>query len=671
MVGLGLVVSPLLMAGPAAAVTTAVELPAPGSLATTGQTKSAVALTWNAVPNAPQYRIQLSKYSDMRESLYVRSGAGITKLDIRGLEANTSYYFKVRVIGMDGSNLGPYSSAITAKTLVAPAVLPPIEKPLSVASYNIKCANCGAGDELSWLDRKDAVIAAIKKASPDIIGVQEASQGWLYDRNGVQMNLSQFEDLRNGLVAAGTNYEVTNNKRNNCVNDWTPTNCTFLEQGASQGTKLFYNKSTVDLLNSGAKKLPSISADNNARYMAWGVFSQKSTGNRVFFVDTHLEPTSGDAYYELRKQQAQTITAEIAAKNVDKLPVIITGDMNSTKWSTPTNAPYDVFTAAGYADPLGNTYAETLPSGAGSAETVINANYGSFNGFNPAPDNIKPVGSYGSHLDYIFTSKMRVGEWKMALELDATGKYAGIIPSDHNMLTAKVELPNTKSNTVTPPVTAPVVKTPMAIKGEAIKGSLGAKIGNEVYSADRTSGYQRYEQGYIVWSEKNGAWVSKGETRKRWAISGYDGGFLGFPKGDEVVTATGVYQKYENGYILWSAASGAHSSIWPTRTAFAKAGYETGSLGYPTGEVNALADGGSYQRYQKGYIIYSAATGAHISQGAIRSAWGKTGYESGSLGYPTSGEYAVTGGIAQNYQKGTITLNTATGLTKIKYTAIG
>lgn len=663
MVGIGLITAPILSSVPAyAETTTESEVPAPADLKTTGQTVSAVSLTWNPVINAPQYRIQISAYPDMRDAGYVRSAEGVTSAEARGLSSNTTYYFKVRAITTDGENIGPYSSVLEVKTLPAPALLPPIEQPLSVASYNIKCANCGSGDELSWNDRKDAVISAIKKQSPDILGTQEASQGWVKDSNGVQIKLSQFEDLKNGLVAAGTDYELTNSKRNNCVNDATPVNCVIWDQGASQGTKILYNKSTMELLAAGSKKLPSISEANNARYMAWGTFLQKSTGNRVFFVDTHLEPTSGDDYYILRKQQAETIKTEIASKNVDNLPVIIVGDMNSSKWNIPDNTPYDVFVNAGYLDPIGNTYAETLPSGTGFAENVINANYSSFNGFQRYPDNIKPAGSYGSHLDYIFTSKMRMSEWKMALELDENGYYEGVIPSDHNMITAKVELPNTASNTTTP-----IVQTPLAIKGEAAKGALGVKIGGEVYTPDKTSGYQKYEKGFIVWSKNSGAWISKGEIRNRWAISGYDGGFLGFPKGDEVATPTGSYQKYENGYILWSAASGAHTSVWPIRSAFAREGYETGRLGYPTGEVVKNGIGGSYQKYRNGFIIESPETGAHISQGVIRSAWAKTGYEGGTLGYPTTDEYKVTGGIAQKFQKGIITVNTATRLAKVTY----
>ena len=65
-----------------------------------------------------------------------------------------------------------------------------------------------------------------------------------------------------------------------------------------------------------------------------------------------------------------------------------------------------------------------------------------------------------------------------------------------------------------------------------------------------------------------------------------------------------------------------------------------------------------YQNYQGGAIIYSPATGAHLSVGGIRTIWASTGYESGRLGYPTSEEYATAnGGVAQNYQGGVINLS--------------
>lgn len=58
-------------------------------------------------------------------------------------------------------------------------------------------------------------------------------------------------------------------------------------------------------------------------------------------------------------------------------------------------------------------------------------------------------------------------------------------------------------------------------------------------------------------------------------------------------------------------------------------------LGYPTSDVGwPLNNGGKYQLFQGGAIVWSPATGAHESTGPIRAAWQSTGFENGRLGYP-------------------------------------
>ncbi|XTR50958.1 LGFP repeat-containing protein [Pseudarthrobacter sp. So.54] len=119
----------------------------------------------------------------------------------------------------------------------------------------------------------------------------------------------------------------------------------------------------------------------------------------------------------------------------------------------------------------------------------------------------------------------------------------------------------------------------------------------------------------------------------------------------------GSYQCYAVGCILYSPASGARLTKGAIRSAWAKTGFENGLLGYPvTDEVTGLRSGGVYQNYQNGAIIWSPRTGGFVSFGGIRSLWAKTGFENGKLGYPTSNEYVTGrgGAVAQNYQGGVI-----------------
>lgn len=448
---LSVIAGPILVAVPSAAADVAYSTPT--GLKTTDQTPTSVGLSWNAVAGAPQYRVQYSKYSDMQDSSYARSHEGDAKTDIRDLAPDTTYYFKVRVIKTDGSNLSGYSPAIEVRTKPAP-VLSAIPNQLSVATYNIHCANCDDDPAKSWINRRDSVIANVKSRMPDVIGVQEASQGWITDENGVRLNLSQFEDFRNRLNAAGAPYEVTNPHRNNCVNSTTPTNCVYADQGASLGAKIFYNKTKATLLAQGSAALPNLSGDEGNRYMSWASFRQESTGKSFFVANAHLDPRTGTPeLFELRRQQAQKLAQVIAEKNTDKLPVLITGDMNSSKWVTPSNAPYDEFTKAGYVDPTGGTWMTSIASGYATAEKMINGRYNSFNGFSPnlGKTSLTSDRALGSHIDYIFTSKMRVAEWEQVLNIDSNGILQGDIPSDHNMIMVKVGLPEV----TTPPTTAP------------------------------------------------------------------------------------------------------------------------------------------------------------------------------------------------------------------------
>lgn len=210
-------------------------------------------------------------------------------------------------------------------------------------------------------------------------------------------------------------------------------------------------------------------------------------------------------------------------------------------------------------------------------------------------------------------------------------------------------------------------------------GGLGSPASNETGGLRNGGAYQNFQGGAILWSPGTGAKISTGGIRGLYATTGYETGPLGYPTTDEVggLRKGGVYQNYEGGAILWTPSLGAHLSVGPIRDKWASTGYENGRLGYPTTDVvYGLKDGGAYQNYEGGAIIWTPSFGARLSAGAIRGVWASTGYESGILGYPTSDEYAVPGGVAQDYEGGVIT-STAAGTFVVngaileKYLAMG
>lgn len=219
----------------------------------------------------------------------------------------------------------------------------------------------------------------------------------------------------------------------------------------------------------------------------------------------------------------------------------------------------------------------------------------------------------------------------------------------------------------TPATNGPAAsQTPIGVKAASLNGALGTATTGEVYGLRNGGGYQCFQLGCIIWSPATGAHISMGAIRSEWAATGFESGGLGYPVTDEVsgLKDGGVYQNYEHGAIIWSPGTGAHISVGAIRGLWAETGFESGGLGYPvTDEVGGLKDGGVYQNYQHGAIIWSPGTGAHISVGAIRGEWAATGFESGRMGYPTSNEVGglKDGGVYQMYQAGAILWSPASG----------
>ncbi|GAB7193320.1 hypothetical protein NUM3379_40290 [Kineococcus sp. NUM-3379] len=91
------------------------------------------------------------------------------------------------------------------------------------------------------------------------------------------------------------------------------------------------------------------------------------------------------------------------------------------------------------------------------------------------------------------------------------------------------------------------------------------------------------------------------------------------------------------------------------RDAYLRAGAEKGLLGWPT-TAELVVQGGTTTTFERGSILWSSATGAHVLKGAMRDAWVRDGAERSRLGFPRTGEYTVTGGVRQDFRYGSITL---------------
>ena len=166
-----------------------------------------------------------------------------------------------------------------------------------------------------------------------------------------------------------------------------------------------------------------------------------------------------------------------------------------------------------------------------------------------------------------------------------------------------------------------------------------------------------FAHGSILASPDGVVHTVRGGIGNEYVSLGYEHGYLGLPTSDEVcgLRNGGCYQDFQNGQIHWSPGSGAHATRGAIRDEWGRTGWENGPLGYPTtDEICGLRNGGCYQTYQNGSIHWTSATGAHATHGAIGERWASQNWEQGPLGYPTSDEIATGTGSYQMFEGGAI-----------------
>ncbi len=356
---------------------------------------------WEKIESATGYEFQYSTRADFRGAKVATSDeprASVSKLD-----GGVHLFVRVRSTGPDGAR-----SAWTTDAEVT-TVVPDTPPPVRVASFNVRCHSCGGG---SWSARRGPVAAQIDAQSPDVVGLQEAQQS-----RPSGLGTSQFADIANSVSSLGPAYRVTDPAI-----------------GASKGTKIIYKPSTLVLLNKGAIRYSSQRGGATARYAAWAIFRQRSTGKEFAFFSTHLEPKS----YGVRLSQARQLAGSLKGIAGNR-PVVAVGDYNASQYHF--YAIHRAMTGAGLVDVIGVQASSRQPAANAPAEKRINAHFDSFQDMRRTPKRSASPNLNGVYLDYIFTSPMRVLEFENVMRRDAAGRIAGTIPSDHNMLRADVVLP--------------------------------------------------------------------------------------------------------------------------------------------------------------------------------------------------------------------------------------
>ena len=176
----------------------------------------------------------------------------------------------------------------------------PCSAGIRVMSYNIRLGVADDGEN-SWENRREATPAMLRDIRPDVFGVQEAFD---FQIAYILENCPEYKAVgvgRDDGVELGEHMSVFYNcERFNLV-DW--------------GT--YWLSETPDV--------PSFGWDAACRRTAtWTLLEEKDSGERFYFVNTHLDHIGVVA----RREGLALIHRKISEMNSDGLPMVLTGDFN-------------------------------------------------------------------------------------------------------------------------------------------------------------------------------------------------------------------------------------------------------------------------------------------------------------------------------------------------------
>jgi uncharacterized protein with LGFP repeats len=186
--------------------------------------------------------------------------------------------------------------------------------------------------------------------------------------------------------------------------------------------------------------------------------------------------------------------------------------------------------------------------------------------------------------------------------------------------------------------------------------TLGWPTTDETGTPDGIGRYNYFtNHAAIYWTPSTGAWSIHGDILDKWAGTGWETGYLGYPIDDETTTpdTIGRYNYFDkHGAIYWTPGTGAQAIHGAILDKWASLGWETSFLGYPTqDEATTPNQIGRFNYFSNhGAIYWTGPTGAWSIHGAILDKWASLGWENSFLGFPTTDETTTPNGIGRyNY----------------------
>ena len=250
---------------------------------------------------------------------------------------------------------------------------------MKIMSFNVLCAG---HDGREWENRIPRVVAAIKEADPDSLGVQEAHIGWM---NALRENLPGYD-----FVGVG---------RDDGKEDGEFSAVFYKKDKFTPGEKgNFWLSETPDV--------PGYGWDAACiRICSYVMLTEISTGKKFCHFNTHLDHRG-----EVAMQKGAELVARKASEICTDCPAVFTGDFNVTPDSAPCRAVKD----GGFVD--------------SRDVAVVTDKDNTFHAW---------LGEekYRSVIDYVFVK----GDVKVNSFVVDRNEYLGDVPSDHYPVIAEID----------------------------------------------------------------------------------------------------------------------------------------------------------------------------------------------------------------------------------------
>ena len=256
--------------------------------------------------------------------------------------------------------------------------------------------------------RAKAIAREIASKKPKLIGLQEAERWELKIPNFPIVIYDFVELLLNELKERGLHYEVAAHNNNQNVPNIPDSNGNMIS---------FLDRDVILIRKEHRLKVINIQEFNfttnfNGFLRGWSAIDVKLDGHVFRMINTHLDPLDPGT----RDAQAMELINGPANSN---LPLIITGDLNST----PNSTTHKIFINSGFHD--------------------VWSEVGEDSGFTccQAPDLLNAVSRSNERIDYIlFKNGWKPIEAELVGECRSDRTKTGLWPSDHTGVSSKLDL---------------------------------------------------------------------------------------------------------------------------------------------------------------------------------------------------------------------------------------